>query len=411
MSANNTLFNYAMDSARQAVNFDKQGMVEEAFEKYMRAAESLLEFLKFNKNPKLQQIVESRMEEYLARAQYLKKKIRGKSIKAVSSSGGDKPSGTDGAKEGRAGKTAEADTEDDADEETKRLRDMISETIITEKPDTKWTDVAGLDRVKQALREAIVLPIMQPGIFKGARKPWTGILLFGPPGCGKTLMAKAAANECTATFYSADSASLVSKWLGESEKLIKTLFQLAKKTSPSLIFIDEIDSLTTTRGASSSEGGGERRLKTQLMQEMQGMKSSDKERILVMGATNRPWDIDPAFLRRFEKKIYMPLPDLESRNAILHIHTKDVDLAADVNFDELARLTVGYSGSDIALVCREAIMIPVRELDLNDAMNQENIDIRPVTRKDFFAALEVQKPVSTAETLKQYKEWSDEFGV
>jgi katanin p60 ATPase-containing subunit A1 len=130
-----------------------------------------------------------------------------------------------------------------------------------------------------------------------------------------------------------------------------------------------------------------------------------------MGATNRPWDMDPAFLRRFEKKIYMPLPDLESRRAILHIHTKDVDLADDVNFDELARLTVGYSGSDIALVCREAIMIPVRELDINDAMTQESIDIRPVTRKDFFAALEVQKPVSTAETLKQYKEWSDEFGV
>ncbi|MHA1369241.1 MAG: AAA family ATPase, partial [Promethearchaeota archaeon] len=299
---------------------------------------------------------------------------------------------------------------EEMDEETKKLHDMISQTIITEKPDVTWDDIAGLNRVKQALREAIVLPIMKPEIFKGARKPWTGILLFGPPGCGKTLMAKAAASECQATFYSADSASLVSKWLGESEKLVKSLFELARKTSPSLIFIDEIDSLTMARG-SGSEGSGERRLKTQLMQEMQGMKTSSKHRILILGATNIPWDLDTAFLRRFEKRIYIPLPDQESRAAIFKIHTRGVDLADDVDFDELARLTVGYSGSDISLVCREAVMIPVRELDLKGAFDEQDINIRPVKRKDFIEAIEVQKPVSTPEDLKRFKEWADEFGV
>jgi vacuolar protein-sorting-associated protein 4 len=408
MSANNKLFNYAMDAARQAVNFDRQGMVEEALNQYMRAAESLLEFLKFNKNKKLQRIVEDRMEEYLARAQYLKKKVSGKTIKAVTST-----SSTNAKKTSAGGNPKEAETvqEEDMDEDTKRLHEMISDTIITEKPNVSWGDVAGLDRVKQTLREAIVLPVLHPEIFKGARKPWTGVLLFGPPGTGKTLMAKAAANECTATFYSADSASLVSKWLGESEKLIKTLFELARKKSPSLIFIDEVDSLTSTRGGSSSEGGGERRLKTQLMQEMQGMKSTEKERVLVLGATNRPWDLDPAFLRRFEKKIYIPLPDMESRQAIYKIHTKGVDMAPDVNYDELARLSVGYSGADISLVCREAIMVPLRELDLSGTIGKDSVELRAVTRKDFLDALEVQKPVSTPEDLKRYKNWSAEFGV
>ena len=268
MSTSDKFFNAGMEAARQAVNLDRQGMFEEALEKYTRAVEALIEFLKYNKNKKLQKIVEDRMEEYLARAAYLKKKVSGKTVKAGSSS---KP-GTKKSAPDNKSKAAESESEEEVDDDTKKLREMIADTIITEKPNVCWNDIAGLGRVKQTLREAIVLPVLQPQIFQGARKPWSGVLLFGPPGTGKTLMAKAAANECTATFYSADSASLMSKWLGESEKLIKTLFQLARKTSPSLIFIDEVDSLTSARGASSSEGGGERRLKTQLLQEMQGMK-------------------------------------------------------------------------------------------------------------------------------------------
>ncbi|MFX0102631.1 MAG: AAA family ATPase [Candidatus Hodarchaeota archaeon] len=402
----NKLFNHALKLAEEAVRLDRQGMYDEALDKYTRAAETLLEFLKFNKNRKLKQIIEERMEEYIARARILKRKLTGRPVRKVSPGIPGKGLGKPGDDKS---KITELDDEE-LDEETKRLREMVADTIVTEKPDVSWKDVAGLENVKQALREAIVLPIAQPNIFKGARKPWTGILLFGPPGCGKTLMAKAAANECAATFYSADSASLVSKWLGESEKLIKSLFELARKTSPSLIFIDEVDSLTTTRG-SGSEGGGERRLKTQLMQEMQGMKSTAKHRILILGATNRPWDLDPAFLRRFEKRVYIPLPDIESREAIMQIHTKGIDLSPDVDFAELAKLTVGYSGSDLSLVCREAIMIPVRELDLEGAMTQDDIEIRPVRREDFIKALEIQKPVSTAEDLKQFKDWSDEFGV
>ncbi|MHA1748436.1 MAG: AAA family ATPase [Promethearchaeota archaeon] len=403
----NKLFTYGMESAKKAVELDKQGEYEDAFKKYMHAAETLLEFLKFNKNNKLKNIVEARIEEYIERARYLKKKFQGRrhkqspKLQTINNAGREKNK-----------ELADVDEDDEElDEETKKLREIIADTIITEKPDVTWKDIAGLSRVKQAIREAIVLPVLQPHIFKGVRKPWSGILLFGPPGCGKTLMAKAAANECTATFYSADSASLVSKWLGESEKLIKTLFQLARKTSPSLIFIDEVDSLTSARGASSAEGGGERRLKTQLLQEMQGIKDKKKQRILVLGATNRPWDLDPAFLRRFEKRIYVPLPDLESREAIFKIHTRGIEISKNVDFNELARLTIGYSGSDISLVCREAIMIPVREIDIDELTNNKDVTIRSVTRDDFLSALEVQKPVTTPNDLQKYKQWSEEFGI
>ena len=203
--------------------------------------EVLNDFIKFCKNPKLNELAQEKAKAYLARANAISNI---KDNKQKVSIGG--PTN----KSAKGGKSAESDkpSDDNANPEEKELRDTISGTVMTEKPTVTWLDVAGMEDAKQALRESVVLPLMHPELFKGARKPWQGILLFGPPGCGKTLLAKAAANECTSTFFAVDSASIVSKWLGESEKLMKTLFQVAYLDAPSLIFIDEIDSIAGKRG-------------------------------------------------------------------------------------------------------------------------------------------------------------------
>jgi len=297
-------------------------------------------------------------------------------------------------------------------EAEQELLDSVSETIITESPNIRWIEIAGLENCKQSLREAIVLPMLKPELFTGARKPWAGILLFGPPGCGKTLLAKAAATECNATFFSVSSADLLSKWLGESEKLISSLFKIARKKAPSLIFMDEIDSVATKRGG-GSESGGERRVKTQLLQEIQGIKTSHDKPLLVLGATNRPWDIDNAMLSRFEKKVYVPLPDLPARAGIFKIHTAGVDSSLnDEDYIELGVRSEGYSGRDISYVCREVIMLPIRELDMSGLLenSNEDVEVRDINLNDFKKTLKKVKPMTSKSALKQYEEWKDEFG-
>ncbi|GAG80950.1 unnamed protein product, partial [marine sediment metagenome] len=281
-----------MQEAQAAVALDENGQYRQALNKYQRAAEILIQFVQYNKNPIMVKKCHDQIEQYLDRAKVLKAHLSGPRVKK------GKPSRKqidpkEGTPEGEEGEYTAEEQE---------IIDSISGTILTESPNVTWDDIAGLAGSKQALREAIVLPIMKPNLFTGARKPWSGILLFGPPGCGKTLLARAAATECEATFFSVSSADLLSKWLGESEKLISSLFQVARIKAPSLIFMDEIDSVATKRGE-GHEGGGERRVKTQLLAEIQGIKSGSKKPLLVLGATNRPWDIDTAMLSRFEKKV------------------------------------------------------------------------------------------------------------
>lgn len=199
-------------------------------------------------------------------------------------------------------------------DETSKLKSALEEAIVTEKPNVKWTDIAGLVKAKESLKEAVILPIRFPDFFEGARKPWKGILLYGPPGTGKTYLAKACATETEGTFFSVSSADLVSKYVGESEKLIKNLFALAREKKPSIIFIDEVDSLCGNR--SDGENEASRRVKTEFLVQMQGVGNDDKG-VLVLGATNLPWALDPAIRRRFEKRIYIPLPDAPARKFLL----------------------------------------------------------------------------------------------
>lgn len=232
--------------------------------------------------------------------------------------------------------------------------------IIREKPNIKWSDVAGLEQAKANLQEAVILPTRYPQLFTGERKPWRGILLFGPPGTGKSFLAKACATEAgNSTFFSISSSDLVSKWMGESERLVKQLFKLARDNKPAIIFIDEIDSLCGKRGGEGENETG-RRIKTEFLVQMQGV-SNDNEGILVLGASNVPWELDPAIRRRFEKRIYIPLPDLQARLAQFKLRLgKTPNCLTEEDFQTLAGMTEGYSGSDIAVVVKEAMMMPVR---------------------------------------------------
>ncbi|MFW9989810.1 MAG: AAA family ATPase [Candidatus Odinarchaeota archaeon] len=399
-SVDSKLYQFAVQTAKEAVALDSQGKYRQAINKYQRAAEILMQFMKYNKNPQMRMLCQKNIEEYMERAKVLKSQLGGARPR------GSKPSIS-------SDESSNADkSEIGVSSEEQELIEMISGTIVTESPNVKWNDIAGLENVKQAVREAIVLPIAKPELFTGARRPWSGILLFGPPGCGKTLLAKAAATECKATFFSASSADLLSKWLGESEKLISSLFKIARMKAPSLIFMDEIDSVATKRGE-GSESGGERRVKTQLLSEIQGLKSTPDKPLLVLGATNRPWDIDNAMLSRFEKRVHVPLPDLKGRAGIFKIHTEGVNTAlSDEDFIELAVRSEGYSGRDIANVCREVIMLPVRELDMSGLLedSDKDVEVRDINLKDFKKTLKKVKPMTNKVLLKQYNDWAKEYG-
>ncbi len=189
------------------------------------------------------------------------------------------------------------DSDDDkTDSDTKKLKDALQSVIVSETPNVRWEDIAGLDGAKEALKEAVILPIKFPHMFVGKRTPWRGILLYGPPGTGKSYLAKAVATEAQSTFFSVSSSDLVSKWMGESERLVKQLFQMARDSKPAIIFIDEVDSLCGSRGEGESEAS--RRIKTEFLVQMQGV-GNNMDGILVLGATNIPWQIDSAIRRRF----------------------------------------------------------------------------------------------------------------
>ncbi len=266
--------------------------------------------------------------------------------------------------------------------------------VAIEIPAVHWDDIGGLEDVKQELREAVEWPLKNPEIFKRMGiKPPKGILLFGPPGCGKTLLARAVATESEANFVSIKGPEIFSKWVGESEKAIREVFRKARTAAPAVIFFDEIDSIVPRRGVGYADSGVTDRVISQLLTEMDGIETL--EDVVVIAATNRPDIVDPAVLRpgRFDRLIYVPEPDENARLEIFKIHTKNMPLAEDVDLRELAQMTKGYSGADISALCREAAMNALRR----------DVNASEVTLEDFKKAMAKIGPSITPDMEKWYK--------
>ena len=293
----------------------------------------------------------------------------------------------------------------------------LSNEIISKNPGVSWKDIAGLDEAKSLLQEAVVLPMIMPEFFRGIRRPWKGILMIGPPGTGKTMLAKAVASECKTTFFNVSSSTLTSKYRGDSEKMVKHLFEMARYQAPSIIFIDEIDALCSSRG-SDSEHEASKRFKAELLMQMDGLNSgddSDEKVVMVLAATNYPWLIDEAFRRRFEKRIYIPLPNVQARRALLDINLRKMQVEEDTDLNEIADNLQSYSCADITNLCRDAAMMSMRKhikdkpLEELRQIKKEDID-KPLTKEDFDAALERCKRTSTEDECSKYEVWMEKHG-
>eukprot|EP00796_Vickermania_ingenoplastis_P009316 gene9316-6555_t len=294
-----------------------------------------------------------------------------------------------------------------------------------------WDDIAGLSDAKRSVEEAIVWPLRRPDLFVGLRDPPRGLLLFGPPGTGKTLIARAIASRAQCTFFNISAASLMSKWYGEAEQLVRCLFAVATVKQPSVIFVDEVDSLLSMRG--DGENDAERRLKTEFLVQMDGVGTRSTDRVLLIGATNRPDELDEAARRRLEKRLYIPLPNPAARRELIQrlLHSLQVDYnerhrkeggegaaappkvhaLSEKDFTRLVEATEGYSGADLRLLCREAAMAPLREASKTLDLHRLALsDLRPLHRKDFKAALRRMKPSVGPSEVERYERWNKQFG-
>uniref|UniRef100_A0AAQ5BI89 vesicle-fusing ATPase n=1 Tax=Homo sapiens TaxID=9606 RepID=A0AAQ5BI89_HUMAN len=300
----------AIDLVTKATEEDKAKNYEEALRLYQHAVEYFLHAIKYEAHSdKAKESIRAKCVQYLDRAEKLKDYLRSKEKH------GKKP-----VKENQSeGKGSDSDSEGD-NPEKKKLQEQLMGAVVMEKPNIRWNDVAGLEGAKEALKEAVILPIKFPHLFT----------------------------------------DLMSKWLGESEKLVKNLFELARQHKPSIIFIDEVDSLCGSRNENESEAA--RRIKTEFLVQMQGV-GNNNDGTLVLGATNIPWVLDSAIRRRFEKRIYIPLPEEAARAQMFRLHLGSTPHnLTDANIHELARKTEGYSGADISIIVRDSLMQPVRKV-------------------------------------------------
>ncbi|KAL8710457.1 MAG: hypothetical protein Q9220_004889 [cf. Caloplaca sp. 1 TL-2023] len=438
--SNTDFLGRAIDVVKRAIEDDKAGEYEKAYQLYYQALELFMLALKWEKNAKSKEMIRTKASEYMERAEKLKNHL------ADADKGGNKKKpaavGSNGKVSGTGGKGGgDEDGEGEQDADTKKLRGALAGAILTDKPNIKWEDVAGLEGAKEALKEAVILPIKFPHLFVGKRQPWKGILLYGPPGTGKSYLAKAVATEANSTFFSVSSSDLVSKWMGESERLVKQLFSMARENKPSIIFIDEVDALCGPRGEGESEAS--RRIKTELLVQMDGV-GRDSKGVLILGATNIPWQLDGAIRRRFQRRVHISLPDLPGRMKMfeLAVGTTPCDLKA-ADFKTLGQLSEGYSGSDISIAVQDALMQPVRKIQTAThykpvmvevegqmlekltpcspgdkgavEMNWTEVDSEkllepPLILKDFVKAVKGARPTVSQEDIKRSAEWTAEFG-
>lgn len=289
--------------------------------------------------------------------------------------------------------------------------EAIESMVISEKPTTKWEDIGGLEDVKKEVKEAIILPMVhkKPEFLETPKT----LLLYGPPGTGKTLLAKAASNTLNATFFEARTSTILSKYFGESSKIVGMLFEKARKDQPSIIFMDEFDSIMVSRDSGIQEST--RRVVSQLLMEIEGFASRKEDDVILIAATNKPWDLDDAMISRFHRRIHIPLPDPDAREQIFEIHLKGATLDS-ITTKKLAEMSGGYSGRDIANVCKEAIMLMIREQNPGlDKLTPTQIEkyqmnYRSLTTDDFEESFSKIKPSVDKKVLKKYEEWGEQLG-
>jgi len=388
------LENSASRYASEAIKCDSQGARGMAIANYQKAIDSLVKLMNLYPNNKLNKIYTERTTSYQKRIKALQM-TRGSDLEPVVD--------------------PQASPSEQRASIDRKKQDDFEDLILKEKPNLSWNEVIGLDDAKSALRESIVYPTKRADLFPLG---WPrGLLFYGPPGCGKTILAAATASEIDGYFVNVDAASMMSKWLGEAEKNVSKLFKMAhalneKEGKPVILFIDEVDSLL---GSRSSEIGGEIRTKNQFLSEMDGVNSKGKDvKLYVIGATNKPWSLDWPFLRRFQKRIYVSLPSLEARQNLFDLYTAPLKKDMRIKTHELAKLFEGYSASDIKDVCQSAQLKAVHELFDSTAyqepvQGQELPQPKNLTMLDFRQIKTQRKPSVSTEMIRAYYKWSEEF--
>lgn len=293
--------------------------------------------------------------------------------------------------------------------EWREIAEQITRDIIPKNLGVKWTDCIGLQSTISVIKEAIVFPSTYPDLFTGTLTPFKGLLFFGPPGTGKTLLARALACEYSAPVINVTCSSYVSKWRGESEKLIKTLFDVARFYSPSIIFIDEVDAFVSTDGHQHEASV---RFKSELLVQMDGVMNGN-DRVFVFAVTNLPWRLDAALLRRFEKRVLVDVPDVTARRDIFKYYfvKNGFDFSAN-DLQKMAEVTENYSGSEIKLLCKEVLMNGVREMlqTINKTRDMRKEQLRMPTVNDVIKATAKIKSCLNENLLIKYREWNEKFG-
>ncbi|KAF4043475.1 ATPase family associated domain-containing protein lid 3 [Phytophthora infestans] len=324
-----------------------------------------------------------------------------------------------------AGKVKYSELAKENDWVDQELIEAIERDIVDHGESVTFDQIAGLEHTKQLLQETVMLPQIAPHLFTdGLLKPCNGVLMFGPPGTGKTLLAKAVAHECGTTFFNVSASTLSSKYRGDSEKMVRILFDMARYYGPSIIFMDEIDAIVSTRGA-ATEHEASRRVKTELLVQINGVTTveHDGSQVMLLAATNLPWELDEAMRRRLTKRVYIPLPEAAARRALFELNLGRIDLASDVKLDKLVEETEGYSGDDITNLCETAKRMPVkrvytpelllkmrREMEAGEDCRELDTERLVVTKADFAEALSnVSKSVGH-DQLCRFEEWETAFG-